>query len=57
MTHDDMTFYITARNSKNVRDIQVEAITVEEAEEKAKNSLGEGYFIESVSTYERPVRS
>ena len=52
-----MTFYITARNSKGVRDIQVEAITVEEAEEKAKNSLGEGYFIESVSTYERPVRS
>ena len=52
-----MTFYITSRNSKGVRNIQVEAITSDEAEEKAKDILGEGYFIESVSTFERPVRS
>jgi|TARA_R110002012_G_scaffold21206_2_gene74429 hypothetical protein len=52
-----MTFYIEAKNSKGIRRIEVVAITVEEAEEKAKNLLGEGYFVESISTFERPVRS
>jgi len=37
--------------------IQVEAITPDEAEEKAKNILGEGYFVESISTFETLQRS
>jgi len=52
-----MTFYIEARNSESIRRIQVVAITADEAEEKVKNLLGEGYFVESVSTFERPERS
>ena len=52
-----MTFYIEAKNSKSIRHIQVEALTADEAEEKAKDILGEGYFVEIISTFQNQQRS
>ena len=52
-----MTFYIEARNPKGIRRIEVQAITTDEAEEKAMDFLGEGYFIERISTFESLQRS
>jgi len=52
-----MTFYIEAKNSKGVRVIEVQAITADEAEEKAKSILGESYFINSISSFKSEQRS
>jgi|TARA_R110002050_G_scaffold107733_1_gene218263 hypothetical protein len=52
-----MTFYIEANIGEKERCITVEAITVEEAEEKAHKLLGEGYFIQAVSTFQPSQRS
>ena len=52
-----MTYYIEATTPDTVRHIQVQAITTEEAEEKANLILGEGYFIKSVATFESEQRS
>tara|TARA_R110002051_G_scaffold260292_1_gene320103 strand:+ start:828 stop:986 length:159 start_codon:yes stop_codon:yes gene_type:complete len=52
-----MTYYIEATTPDTVRHIQVQAITTEEAEEKAKIILGEGYFIKSVASFKSEQRS
>lgn len=52
-----MTFYIEANIGEKERCITVEAITVEEAEEKAHKLLGEGCFIQAVSTFQPSQRS
>ena len=52
-----MTFYIEAVISDTTRHIQVQAITHDEAEEKAKLILGGGCFIKSISTFDSEQRS
>ena len=57
-THvNHITYYIEATTPDTVRHIQVQAITTEEAEEKAKIILGEGYFIKSVASFKSEQRS